>query len=215
MNKANFNTLKFEEAKHLLEEGDVLLFRGNGLISNLIKIAGVGNYSHVAVASNIGNGDWEAIEFREWFGGRAINLENYVLDSFNNKTSIDVYRSIACYSTLEYDKVEKKVHSSILAFDGKKVTKCMRKLTGLPYSYKRIWIILKIKLFKLHVLKNLEQITNDLPTDDIVYPVCSTATSHCFSINKFKLLKNKSDEWMEPSDISKSPRLNYLFSLVP
>lgn len=213
MNQINF--LKFEEAKHLLQEGDVLLFRGNGIISNLIKIAGEGNYSHVAIASNIENGDWEAVEFREWFGGRTINLENYVLYSINKKTFIDVYRSIDFYSCLRFDPEKKEIISNRWKFNGKLVTKCMRKLTGLPYSYKRIWIILKIKLFKIHLLRNLERITNDLPTDEIIYPVCSTVVAHCFAINNCVLLKNKSDQWMEPSDISKSPRLNYLFTLLP
>lgn len=192
-----------------------MLFRGNGIISSLIKIAGEGNYSHVAIASNIKNGDWEAIEFREWFGGRAINLENYIIDSINNKTFIDVYRSINFYGKLDFDPEKKEILSNRWEFDGKKITKCMRKLTGLPYSYKRIWIILKIKLFKIHLLRNLETITNDLPTNEIIYPVCSTVVAHCFAINNCLLLKNKSDQWMEPSDISKSPRLNYLFTLLP
>lgn len=202
----------FKQAKNILKEGDVLLFRGSGIISDLIKIAGAGAYSHVAIASCV-NDEWEAIEFREWLGGRSVNLHNYLLDSFRDKSYIDVYRSTDIYTSLFFDYINKKFIRRKTKFDGKKVTQCMRNLTGLPYSYKRILMILQIKLFKLNLLKNIEKITNNTPTKEVIYPVCSTVISHCFSKNGFGLLKNRSDEYMEPSDISRSPYLNYLFTL--
>lgn len=204
--------IPFEQAKDLLKEGDILLFRGSGIISNLIKIAGAGAYSHVAIASCV-NDEWEVIEFREWLGGRSVNLYNYLIDSIKSKSYIDVYRSTDEYTSLFFNYIDKKLIRKKVKFDGKKVTQCMRNLTGLPYSYKRIFLILKIKLFKLNLLRNIEKITSNIPTDEIVYPVCSTVISHCFSRNKFGLLKNRSDEYMEPSDISRSPYLNYLFTL--
>lgn len=207
-------TVKFEEAQNLLEEGDVLLFRGQGIISTLIKLAGVGEYSHVAIASKTDDNLWEAVEFREWYGGRSINLQNYIEESLKKNTYIDVYRSIDTYAHLVYDELTSKVTQHKIKFNGRKITRCMRKLTGLPYSYKRIFLILKIKLFKLHLLRNLDKIVNELPTDELVYPVCSTVVAHCFATNFFYILRNKSDAWMEPSDFARSPRLNYLFTLL-
>jgi len=201
----------YSEAESLLKEGDILLFRGSGLISNLIKIAGAGQYSHVAIASRV-NGYWEVVEFREWYGGRAVNLENYIKLSEKTNTQIDVYRSVDEYNTLTFNEETNEVIKTQSQFDGHKVTRCMRKLTGLPYSYKRIWLLLKIKLFKIHLLRNLEKITDDLPTKEIIYPVCSTVLAHCFSINDYDILKCKSDEWTEPTHFANSTRSNYLWT---
>ena len=84
--------LKFSEAREHLKEGDVLLFRGTGIVSFFIKRASEGKYSHVGVASAVGsNGStiWECVEFREGKGGRTVNLEQYVKQ---HSGTIDVYR---------------------------------------------------------------------------------------------------------------------------
>ena len=43
--------LPFSEARHLLKEGGILLFRSKRIVSSLIKRAPERQYSHVAVAS--------------------------------------------------------------------------------------------------------------------------------------------------------------------
>lgn len=205
--------LPYLEAKELIQEGDILLFRATGFISTLIKIAGEGEYSHVAIASRH-NGDWEVVEFREWYGGRTIDLENYISESKKNKTEIDVFRPINLFATIKFDMVTREFVDFKKTYDGKLITKCMRKLTGFPYSYKRIWLIMKIKLFRWHMLRNMDKITNEIPTDEVVYPVCSTVLSHCMTINGFPILRRRSDEYIEPSNFSISPRLNYIFTLT-
>lgn len=205
--------LSYAEAFNLIQEGDILLFRGTSFISSLIKIAGEGEYSHVAIASRH-NGYWEAVEFREWYGGRTLNLENYIVECAKSKTEIDVYRPNDTFTSIRFDSVTREFLTHKLKFDGKKITTCMRKLTGFPYSYKRIWLILKIKLFRWNIITNIEKITNEIPTKEIVYPVCSTVLAHCLAINDYLVLRRKSDQYIEPSDFSISPRLNYAFTLT-
>jgi hypothetical protein len=205
--------LPYKDAYFVLEEGDILLFRGTGFISALIKIAGEGEYSHVAIVSRH-NGTWEAVEFREWYGGRTLDLQNYIIESTKNKVEIDVYRPSKWFLTLHYNKESGKVEFIKRKFNGKIITTCMRKLTGFPYSYKRIWLILKIKLFRWKILKDINKITNEIPTDEVVYPVCSTVLAYCFASKGYLILRNKNDQYMEPSDYSISPRCNYLFTIT-
>ena len=204
--------IPYDEAEKLMEEGDILLFRSTGIISALIKMAGQGAYSHAAITAK-NNGYTSCIEFREWFSSREINLKNYFLDCKRKKTEIDIYRPIPIFGKLKFDFATQKIIYKEIKFNGKLVTNCMKKLTGLPYSYKRIWLLLKIKLFKWKILKNIEKITNDLPTDELIMPVCSTVIAHCFSVYGFDILYNKSDEYTEPSYIALSTRLCYLFTL--
>lgn len=203
--------IPYSKASLILDEGDILLFRGTGFISALIKIAGEGQYSHVAIASKH-NGNWEAVEFREWYGGRTVDLENYIKESAKTKVEIDVYRPSPWFTTLKFDSNEEKVKTIRTKFEGKIVTTCMRKLTGFPYSYKRIWLILKIKLFRWKILRDLNKITNELPSEELVYPVCSTVLAYCFAKHSYSILRSKNDQYMEPSDYSISPRCNYLFT---
>ena len=209
---SDFVYIKYDRAQHLLQEADVLLFRTKGFISACIRMLGEGLYSHVAIASKY-NDFFEVIEYKEWFGGRTTNLENYVKLSKENKTEIDVYRVCPKLSHLEFDPLLDDVKYKQVNFDGREVTECMRKLTGLPYSYRRIFLILKIKLFRWHILWDIKKITNEIPTQEVIYPVCSTVLEHCFAIKGFPILKRKSDQFTEPSDFSRSPRLNYLFTL--
>lgn len=209
---SRFLYVPYHLAQSLLLEGDVLLFAGSGIVSALIKISGVGEYSHVAVASKH-NGDWEAVEYREWYGGRIINLLNYIKECKNENTRIDVYRPSPKISYIYFDSYLKQTIFKEYQFDGKKITDCMRKLTGLPYSYKRLWLILKMKLFKWKILTNIDQITKEIPSEEPLYPVCSTVVAHCFSKNGWPILKRRSDEYIEPSHFSISPRLNYIFTL--
>ena len=204
--------LSYVEAKELIQEGDILLFRGTGLISSFIKMAGEGEYSHIAVASRH-NGTWEAVEFREWYGGRTVNLENYIRECKKSKTEIDIYRPTNIFRSIKFDYKTREFLFIDKDFNGKIVTDCMRNLTGLPYSYRRIWLIFKIKLFRWHILWDIKKITNEIPTQEVIYPVCSTVLEHCFAIKGFPILKRKSDQFTEPSDFSRSPRLNYLFTL--
>lgn len=193
---------------NLLREGDVLLYRGTGIISRSIQKLSRGRYSHASVASK-NRGLWEAVQFREFKGGIAVNLKNDVSQS---NSVIDVYRPVPYFSRLILDEETGKTDLERVKFDGHAVTDCMRQLTGLPYGYNRIVFLAR---YYLRFWRDWTELsTDDTVADDIVYPVCSTVLSHCFSKKNFDLLKNRSDDFMSPSDFALSPRLNQLFSIV-
>ena len=96
--------IKFGEAQDILKEGDILLFRGSGLISNLIKRYTGGVHSHVAIAHKDGN-VWMCAEFREFKGGRTVSLQSQVGQC---DSCIDVFRPVSSvsYVVLNDKKIE-------------------------------------------------------------------------------------------------------------
>lgn len=201
----------YVQAQSLLKEGDVLLFEGASLVGSLIQRAGEGKYSHVGIASGHrtnGHIFWECVEFREWKGGRTISLEQYVKEN-----NIDVYRVSPENISWHYAEEEGKIYKDSVPFDGKAVTNTMRKMTGLPYGYKRIYWIAQHKIPFLRLLYSMDSIVDD-NTEELVYPVCSTAIAYSFSKAGFDLVSNRGDEWTEPSDIARSALLHYLFTIV-
>lgn len=218
------NNIPYSEAKPLIKEGDILLFRGKGCISKIIGAMTETSYSHVGVASWVNgqhsDGVLECVEFREGSalmslinsnaggGGRSINLEQAIR---KQPDQIDVYRPIPKFTSIVFNDETKAAELVTIDFDGKCVTNVMRKMTGLPYGWKRIWWMTKHKLV-LWRLRDKSSLMND-ELKDIIYPVCSTSTSYAFTKCGYDLVKNRADEWMEPGDIAKSARLNYLFTL--
>ena len=61
----------YADARPLIADGDLLLFRRRGVIS----IAGRGVHSHAAKAAWWGD-DLFCLEIREWYGGRAVTLSS-------------------------------------------------------------------------------------------------------------------------------------------
>jgi hypothetical protein len=208
--------LSFSYAKELIHEADVLLYRGRSWQSFFIGRAGQTTYTHAGLASWVnGHADTDAIletvEFKEGKGGRSVNLERTIQE---NPGIIDVYRPIPIWHKWKFNVDELVPRLETKEFNGKAVTRTMRRLTGLPYGWRRIWWIAKQKMVGLRLWYS----PNDLMVDevsDIVYPVCSTAVAYSFNKNGFDLLNNRSDEWTEPGHIANSTRLSYLFTLVP
>lgn len=206
--------LPYSTAKPLIKEGDVLLFRGRGLVSFLIQKFNMSPYSHVGVASwhNFKSGSLdgilECVEFREWKGGRTIVLDRYIQ---NMPNIIDVYRPVPFFSAVKMDK-ELKTYTVRKRFNGRLVTRTMRMMTGLPYGWPRIWWLVKYNLPLFKLFYSYKDFTNDA-LKDVIYPVCSTAVSYAFNRHRYDLINNKGDNWMQPGDIAQSPRLNYLFTI--
>jgi hypothetical protein len=216
--------IKYDDALDLIQEGDVLLFRGKGIVSNLIQRAGDGAYSHVGLATwhncakrclTSGTPLLEVTEFREGFGGRTTNLAVSYAAHINAQV-VDVYRAAETLTRLKFDPGTRQTLSTVIPFDGKAVTDCMRRMTGLPYGWQRIWWIARRKLAFIRWFYTRYDITDDTAKADFshVYPVCSTAVAACFSSIGYDLVPNRSDEWIEPSDVSRSALLNYLFTLA-
>lgn len=219
----------YQEIKDKIQEGDVLLFRGKGWISNLIGSSTETPYTHVGVASwingsaNTKEGILECVEFREGSmiagifggagagGGRSINLYQAVK---KHPGCIDVYRPDPTFFTYRFDHEKKEFILTEKDFDGKAVTRIMRQMTGLPYGWRRIWWIFQHKLLSYRLFSKKDNLVCDT-LDDIIYPICSTAVSYAFNVNGFDLVNNRSDEWTEPGDLAKSCQLNYLGTLLP
>lgn len=200
--------IKFRQARNIIREGDVLLFRGQSWASYFISVAGEGVHTHVGVAS------WhddllECVEFKEWRGGRAVNLQRQVNE---NPGLIDVFRPVDTFASFDFR--DGQVHSIKKKFDAKCVTDNMRKLTGLPYGWKRIWWIFRHKAIGLRLWRDNGQLVDDT-VKELIYPVCSTSLAWAFSSCGFDLVKQRSDQWTEPADIARSARLSYLFTLNP
>lgn len=205
---------KYSQVRTDIWEADILLFRGSGFFSKLIKIASKGEYSHVGLAS----WQWaknqrgvfipknlELIEFREFKGGRVVNLSTQI-DAYPGL--IDVYRPARKMQrfSVEHPSGEWTCLNPI------EVTNTMRLMTGLPYGWKRIWLLARESLLGTRIVfaPNID--------DEYVaktYPVCSGAVCRSFRKSAFDLVKNKSDDECDPSDISRSVALSYLFTLIP
>ena len=201
----------YSEAKPLIHECDVLLFKGSSFWSKLIRKFSQSSYSHVGLASwHNGDGLLELIEFKEWKGGRSVNLGQVVKEY---PGEIHVYRPSTFKQVWQYSPTTHHVVKRWIPLEPRKITNTMRKLTGLPYGWKRIWWFTKQKLIGLRLFYNEASIINDA-VGEIVYPVCSTAIAYSFAANKFDLLHNRADNWMEPSHIGLSPLLSYVFTLT-
>lgn len=110
--------VKYSAARHLIKEGDILLFRGTGIISRMVKIAGGGLYSHVGIASKYVDktnheSKIECLEFKEWIGSRAVSLETYVK---NKPAIIDVFRAIPEIKTNVFLCKTRRFHYADQAF---------------------------------------------------------------------------------------------------
>ena len=136
----------YHEAINYVQEADVLMFRGWGLISWLIKRYGSGVHSHAAMAHWDGD-NIECVEFREFRGGRSVSLKTQVDTHPDN---IDVFRPSNLISYNQFSswpennenrsvKVEYENKQLEYKFDAgvaKNVTDTMLKLTGLPFGWK-------------------------------------------------------------------------------
>ena len=217
-------SLKYEDAKPLINEADVLLFRGSGWVSYFISIGSESPYTHVGIASWI-NGDsniLECVEFKEGSpidalfglnscGGRAVNLNREVV---KNPGRIDVFRPVKFCSEWIFEEETQTTTLNRREINPRAITSTMRKMTGLPYGWKRIWWLAKHKMLGFRLFTNVEDLQCDT-IGDMIYPVCSTAIAYSFNANGYDLIHNKSDQWAEPADIARSARLSYLFTLDP
>ena len=207
-----YQYIPFTKARNLIEEGDVLLYRNSGFIPYLIKAATQGPYTHVGLASWVydktGSQSYlECVEFREWKGGRAVNLAQQV--RFYNR-QIDVYRATSPFCDLSFKGGEIKKKNIFLK--GRKITNCLRSITGIPYGWRRIWWLGKHHFIGTRLWLPEESHDDELK-NEVVYPVCSTVVAHCYHANFTDLIHNRSNSRTEPSDIARSPILNYLFTL--
>jgi hypothetical protein len=209
--------VKYADAIRMIDEADVLMFRGGDFPSVGWWVAryGGGIYSHVALAS--WNDDlMECVEFREWKGGRTVSLFNQVL---SNPGTIDVYRLSPVVETpvlyrgngaYNGESKVRNVRIELTPEIKRKITTTARELTGNEYGWSIIWRLVK------HYLPGLRLLAPKTKDDDPTKVfVCSTLVSYAVRTNYADIVPNQNDQYTVPSDLARSPLLNYLFTIVP
>jgi hypothetical protein len=202
--------IPYLEAKPLIKDADLFLYRGDAWYSFFIKRASRGEYSHAGLASWNDN-ILESIEFHGWRGGGATFNADNLFPEYTKQ--IDVYRVSDYIEIINYNKEFAATTYNNLVLDRKCVCQTMRNLTGLPYGWRRIFWFIKSYLFGLRFCYDLEDLTSD-ELEKLIYPVCSTAIAYSFNKCGFKLLHQLADEWTQPSNLANSPLTNYLFTIV-
>ena len=206
----------YKDARELIQEADLLLYRGKAWHSYCIQRATRSEHSHIGLASwhngvNKTKATLETIEFHGFRGGGVTFKVSNLFPKYSKL--IDVYRPNKTCEHIIYNTISKQIETHLDTFDGKAITNTMRGLTGLPYGWKRIWWFIKSYFFGFRFFYDIENLTSD-EIKDIIYPVCSTAIAYSFSKNKFKLIHARADDWTQPGDFAMSPMTNYLFTLV-
>lgn len=195
----------FSKAKELIKEGDILLFRGSGLISFLITRYTGGVHSHVAIA-HWDDDVLECVEFREFIGGRTVVLKGQVK---KNPKNIDVFRPVR---SITYDQIDGEdvvsIEKNFTEEVSLKTSKDIIRWTGQRYGWKNI-----LGMFIRFVpgLRLLRQNTND--EDVTKAKVCSTAVALSLRNNFIDPVPFLADDRVSPADLARSPLLQYLFTI--
>ena len=104
--------VSYKEARKLIQEADVLLFRSDKFpsISWLISTYTSGLHSHAAIASWDGD-SLDCVEIREFKGGRSVRLSSQV-KQFSGQ--IDVFRAMPQIYYETFDKNEITCYNKVL-----------------------------------------------------------------------------------------------------
>ena len=180
-----------------IKEADVLLFRGEGLMSWLIKRYGGGTHSHAAMAHWDGD-NLECVEFREFKGGRAVAMKSQVETHPDN---IDVFRAAKQIRHGENNYTLTDVTAEA-------ITDTMKEITGLDYGWKNFWKLAKhyAPFFRL-----AEQNMKDEEPNEVF--VCSTAVTYAYRKNYIDPTPYLADSATTPADLARSALFSYQFTI--
>ena len=208
----------YHEAKQYIKEADVLLFRGEGLISWLIKRYGSGVHSHAGMAHWDGD-NLECVEFREFKGARSVSLKSQVETHPNN---IDIFRPAHVINHTDFSgwpnneeqrsvRVIYKEQEHIQTLDeltAKEVTDVMIELSGLPYGWTNFW---KLARHYLPFARLAKQNIKD--NDPMNVFVCSTAVAYAFRKAYVDPVPYLADSAVMPADLARSALFKYQFTI--
>ena len=187
----------YREAMSQIQEADVLLFRGEGLISWLIKRYGSGVHSHAAMA-HWDDDDLQCVEFREFKGGRAVSMKSQVATHPNN---IDVFRAA---NNIEFENVGYSITKDVC----NEITDVMGGITGLPYGWKNFW---KLGKHYLPFCRLAEQNIKDNDPTNVF--VCSTAVVYAYRQAYIDPVPYLADSAVTPADLARSCLFEYKFTI--
>lgn len=192
-------TRKYSEIRESIEHGSLLLFRGKGLISDAIEVAGRSPYSHAALASWVlrtprERGVLMAVEVREGYGGRMVNLSSQVR-KFPGQ--IDVYRptrSLRESCPIGHVVVE------------------MVRITGHDYGY---WAVARAALQYVPFARWFVRKDWGRPTEVCGDLDCSGTIDYVFfKHGDVKLVPNCEHENVTPGDLGRCPLFEYEVTLT-
>lgn len=222
--KNGIKEIPFEKAAPLIRDADILLYRGKGVVSRMIQAVTDSIYSHVGIAAAWHGKtpdsprewmeSWSVLEFREFRGGRQINLLGEVQ---RHGGRIDVYRFPDDLHEYFYDELDGTLRHTSNIFDRGKIVRNMRLLTGLPYDYRRILCMYAWKTVVLRALlcrKRARMIEDRLGDRKLTNFVCSTAVEYAFRLAGYQTCQNIDVNFVVPGDIGKSTAIHYLFTLT-
>lgn len=205
--------IPYEQAKGLIKEADVLLFKADKFprVGWWIGSYTKSPYSHAGLA-HWQNNELYVIEFREFAGSRMYPLGKYL----NENRAVDVFRSantiirpIILQDSFDdeyYLVFEEHVFTTDIA---KAITDTAIKLLGHKYSYWTIWQMFKtyIPFIRLgrKVVKNGEPETKDF--------VCSTLVTYTYRKHFQDPVPFLSDGYTSPGDLARSGLFSYIFSI--
>ena len=200
------NPIKYDQAKELIKEGDILLFRGSGTIGFLIKRYTGGLHSHGALAHKDGD-ILECVEFREFMGGRSVSLKSQV---DNSPLNIDVFRPV---KSISYEEMDAEGNTKLLEKNyteetASAMTEDIIRWTGQPYGWSNIW-----KMF-LRFIPGARLFQQNINDDEVAKAkVCSTAVTVALRRNFMDPVPYLADDRVSPADLARSPILQYLFTI--
>ena len=190
MTDSELTFVPYRQARQLVRDADLLLFRRRGLIS----IAGRGDHSHAAKAAWWGD-DLFCLEVREWHGGRAVTLSSQVR---RFPASIDVYQANPGERWPQYNRAG--------------AARQMRRLAGCPYGY---WGVVMASLLHLPGVRLAVQ-ADVCDAEPLVRPpFCSQACALCDRIGGgVDPVPHLADRMTLPADLARSPFYQYQFTLT-
>lgn len=199
--------IPYDEAKLLIKEADVLLFRASTFpgVGWWISSYTRSPYSHAALA-HWDNDDLTVLEFREFYGSRQYSLQKYLEEG----KQIDVFR--AAETIIKPKVVNNKLSYDELNFNADialQITQTAKDLIGKKYSYWTIWQIFKTYVpfvrLRTKIVKNGEPDTKSF--------VCSTLVTYAYRKNFIDPIPFLSDEYTSPGDLARSVLFSQLFSI--
>ena len=196
---AVFRTLDHALAEGLLREGDLLLFRGHGLLAAMIQIAGRSAYSHAGMAA-----DWSGVPMalEATAGGvAAVSVAERVRQY---GARIDVFRA--------------NPENRWPTFDRAGAVRWMLRMTGRRYGYRTLLrvALLHLPFARLVIRPALDDRNGGAkPQPETVEPICSEAVAMAYrlggGVDPVLLL---ADRYTEPADLARSPFFEYTCTLT-
>lgn len=179
----------YSQARSTIQDGDVLLFRGRGLVSWLIRSYGRSPYSHAAMALWVGN-VLLCLEIREFKCGRAVTLSSQVR-KYSGR--IDVYRP-----------------SSYYRYDGAGAAVAMLRKCGSEYGY---WGVVVAWLRHLPFVRLAMPLPRENGGSATHREYCSEAVANAMRTGGGLDVHRLPDRACEPADLGWSEKLTFKHAL--